>query len=154
MDTNTTQLCYHINAPRDKVYSALINETDIQKWRVPNKMTSQIHYFNGSEGGEFRISLTYTSKKNKGKSIENTDTYHGSFVKLIQNKKVVEVDEFETKDPNLKGKMTISISLFDRNSGTDILAIHEGLPSGVSSSDNELGWNESFKKLANLVESR
>ena len=37
--------------------------------------------------------------------------------------------------------------------GTDVFAVHEGLPRGVSTADNELGWRMSLGKLAALVES-
>jgi hypothetical protein len=48
--------------------------------------------------------------------------------------------------------MTISITLFDSGKGTDLLAVHEGLPSGLSTIDNETFWTESLKKFAELVE--
>lgn len=51
-----------------------------------------------------------------------------------------EVDEVETDDPALKGEMTITITLADANGGTEIRAIHEGVPPGVSPVDNEKGW--------------
>jgi len=84
--------------------------------------------------------------------LAHTDTYHGRFVKLLQNEQVVEVDEFETDDPALRGEMTITITLADGNGGTDLLAVHEGLPRGVSPADNEIGWRMALWKLAALVE--
>ena len=48
--------------------------------------------------------------------------------------------------------MTITITLADAEGGTDLVAVHEGLPSGVVPSDNELGWRESLARLADLVE--
>jgi hypothetical protein len=35
--------------------------------------------------------------------------------------------------------------------GTDIVAVHDRLPRGLSSADNELGWQMSLAKLAALV---
>jgi hypothetical protein len=48
--------------------------------------------------------------------------------------------------------MTITITLTDADSGTDFLAVHEGLPRGVSTADNETGWQMALAKLAALVE--
>jgi hypothetical protein len=48
--------------------------------------------------------------------------------------------------------MTITIKLADGNCGTDLLALHEGLPSGLSPRDNEIGWRLALAKLAALVE--
>jgi len=62
------------------------------------------------------------------------------------------VDEFETRDPALRGEVTITITLADRDGGTDLLAVHEGLPPGVSPADNEVGWQMALAKLAALVE--
>ena len=79
------------------------------------------------------------------------DTHHGRFVKLVPNEQVVEVDEFETADPALRGEMTITITLADADGGTDLLAVHDGLPRGVPAADNEAGWRSSLAKLAALV---
>jgi len=73
-------------------------------------------------------------------------------VKLVPNEQVVEVDEFETEDLALRGEMTITITLADADRGTDLFAVHEGLPRGVSPADNETGWRMALAKLAALVE--
>jgi len=48
--------------------------------------------------------------------------------------------------------MTITITLADGAGGTNLLAVHEGLPPGVSPADNEAGWRMALAKLAALVE--
>ena len=121
-------------------------------WRVPTGMTSHVHAFDAREGGSFRISLTYDQPTGTGKTTAHTDTYHGRFVKLVPNEQVVEVVEFETTDPALRGEMTIAITLADADGGTEILAVHDGLPRGVPTADNEAGWREALAKLAALVE--
>jgi uncharacterized protein YndB with AHSA1/START domain len=136
------------------VYRAILNEHAIAKWMVPNGMTSKVHVFEPREGGAFRISLTYDEPSRTGKTNEHTDTYHGRFVKLVPNEQVVEVVEFETKDPAMQGEMTLTITLADADGGTDIVAVHDGLPPGVSPADNEVGWRMSLDKLAALVEAR
>ena len=52
----------------------------------------------------------------------------------------------------MRGEMTITIALTDADGGTEVLAVHEGLPPGLSPADNELGWRLSLAKLAALVE--
>jgi uncharacterized protein YndB with AHSA1/START domain len=119
---------------------------------VPSGMTSHVHAFDPREGGSFRISLTYDAPTGTGKTTAQADTYHGRFVQLVPNEKVVEVVEFETADPALQGEMTITIALVDAHDGTDLLAVHDGLPRGVPTEDNEAGWRSSLAKLAALVE--
>jgi uncharacterized protein YndB with AHSA1/START domain len=141
-----------VNAPRATVYRALLDPRAVAKWQVPDGMTSQVHAFDPREGGSFRISLTYDAPDQTGKTSAHTDTHHGRFVKLVPNEQLVEVVEFETTDPALRGEMTITITLTDANGGTDILAVHDGLPPGVPPADNETGWGTSLAKLAALAE--
>lgn len=152
MSKNSTRISQHINAPRARVYSALVDANVIAKWKVPDGMTGHVHEFDTREGGSIRISLTYDEPTGIGKTTAHTDTYQGRFVKMVPNELVVEVDEFETAVPALRGEMTITITLTDADGGTDILAVHEGLPPGVSTADNETGWRMALAKLAALVE--
>jgi uncharacterized protein YndB with AHSA1/START domain len=115
-------------------------------------MTSYVHAFDPREGSAFRISLTYDAPTGTGKTTAHTDTYHGRFVKLEPDEQVVEVVEFETSDPAMQGEMTITIALADADGGTEVLAVHDGLPSGLSPADNETGWRMSLDQLAALVE--
>jgi Activator of Hsp90 ATPase homolog 1-like protein len=52
----------------------------------------------------------------------------------------------------LRGEMTITIALAGADGGTDVIAVHDGLPPGLSAADNEVGWRMSRAKLATLVE--
>ena len=148
---SSTRISRRVNAPRAIVYRALLDARAVATWMVPTGMTSHVHAFDAREGGSFRISLTYDAPSGTGKTTAHTDTYHGRFVKLVKNE-VVEVVEFETTDPALRGEMTITISLADADGGTDVLAVHDGLPRGLPTADNEAGWRSSLAKLAALVD--
>ena len=148
----TTRIKRLVKAPRAVVYGALIDADAIGKWKVPTGMTSEVHAFEAREGGAFRVSLTYREPTGSGKSTAHTDTYHGRFVELVENERVVEVLEFETTDPAMQGEMRITTTLADSEGGTELVAQHEGLPPGVSLADNELGWTDSLDKLAALLE--
>ncbi|MBI3965864.1 MAG: SRPBCC family protein [Chloroflexi bacterium] len=149
---SSTRISRHIKAPRPTISDALLDPHLVAKWKVPDGMTCHVHEFDAREGGSFRISLTYDEPTGTGKTTPHTDTYHGRFVKLVTNEQVVEVDEFETADPALRGEMTITITLVDADGGTDLLAVHDGLPRGVSTADNETGWRMALARLAALVE--
>jgi hypothetical protein len=66
---------------------------------------------------------------------------------------VVEVFEFETADPQLRGEMTLTTTLVEVDGGTDVVVVHEGIPPGVSVVDNETATRMSLSNLAALVES-
>ncbi len=148
----STRVSVLVKAPRAAIYRALLDAVAVATWMVPTGMTSRVHAFDAREGGAFRISLTYDAPTGAGKTTAQTDTYHGRFVKLVPNEQVVETVEFETADPALRGEMTITVALAQADGGTEVLAVHEGLPPGLAAADNEAGWRSSLAKLAALVE--
>jgi uncharacterized protein YndB with AHSA1/START domain len=80
---SSTRVNCHVNAPRARVYRALVDANAIAQWKMPTGMTSHVHAFEGRDGGTFRISLTYDAPTGAGKTTAHTDTYHGRFVKLV-----------------------------------------------------------------------
>lgn len=152
MPGSATRLSNQIQAPRSRVYRALIDPVAIAIWMVPDDMTSHVHFCEAREGGSFRISLSYDAPTTMGKTSAQTDTYHGHFVRLVPDKEVVEVMEFETADESMRGEMTVTFTLTDSQGGTRVDAVHDHLPSGLSAADNELGWRMSLEKLKSLVE--
>lgn len=70
----------------------------------------------------------------------------------MPNEQVVEVLEFETADPALRGAMTVTTTLTDAVGGTDVLVVYEGIPDGVPAADNATGSRMALANLAKLVE--
>ena len=148
----TTRVSRSLRAPRAAVYRALLDPAAVARWKVPEGMTCEVHEFDAREGGTLRVSLTYDEPGPQGKTTAHTDTYRGRFVRLVPDELVVEVDVFETADPTLGGEMTSTITLADADGGTELAAVHEGVPDGVAPADNELGWRMALDRLAELVE--
>jgi uncharacterized protein YndB with AHSA1/START domain len=138
--------------PRAHVYRALLDARAVATWMVPTGMTSHVHVVDAREGGSFRISLTYDEPTGAGKTTAHTDTDHGHFVTLVPNEQVVEVMAFETADAALRGEMTVTFTLTEAGGGTDVLAVHDNLPPGLSPADNATGWRMALDKLAAFVE--
>jgi len=144
-----------VAAPRDAVYAALVDPDAVARWRVPAGMTSRVHTFEAREGGRVRVSLTYDAPGRTGKTTAHTDTYSGRLVRLVPGELVVEVDEFETGDPGMRGEMTMTIVLADADGGgTHVVAVHEGVPPAVDPAADEIGFREALDRLAALVEPR
>src|SRR5688500_2291838 len=148
----STRISHHVNAPRAAVYRALLDPHAIARWKVPDGMTCEVHELDVREGGAIRISLTYDEPTAAGKTTAHTDTYHGHFVLLAPDERVVRVLKFETDDPGMQGEMTITISLTDADGATEIVAVHDDLPPALSPEDNETGWRMSLGKLKAFVE--
>ena len=138
-----------LRAERAVVFRALTDPAMIARWRFPDGMTSVIE---PQDDGTFRVTLTYESPDAQGKTTARSDTYRGRFTRLVPDELVVEVDEFETTDPLFAGEMTMTITLREEDGGTELTAVHEGVPAGVPPEDNELGWRMALDRLAALVE--
>lgn len=149
----STRVSRQVNAPRAAVYRMLVDADALARWRVPEGMSSHVHAFDPREGGAFRISLTYDVPTGTGKSDPHTDTYHGRFLVLVPDERVVEEFEFETADPALRGTMTMTTTLTDAaGGGTEVVVLHEGIPDAVPADQNEEGTRMALAQLARFVE--
>ena len=148
----STRVTRHVRAPRPAVYRALLDAAAIQRWRVPDGMSSQVHEFEAREGGAFRVSLTYDAPAGTGKSAARTDTYHGRFTRLVPDEQVTEVFEFESADPGLAGEMTMTTVLAEAGGGTDVTVVHDQIPDSIPPADNEAGTRMALAHLARLLE--
>jgi uncharacterized protein YndB with AHSA1/START domain len=64
----STRIVQYIDAPRERVYRALIDADAIACWKTPDDMTCTVHSFDAREGGAFRISLIYKAADGEGKT--------------------------------------------------------------------------------------
>jgi uncharacterized protein YndB with AHSA1/START domain len=145
---STTRVSTTIAAGRDEAYRALTDPDLIARWRFPDGMRSEVQRL---DDGAFRVTLTYDAPDARGKTTAHSDTYRGRFTRLVPGELVVEVDEFETDDPALRGPMTMTVTLRDGNGGTELTAVHEGVPAGIDPPQNEEGWRMALGRLAALL---
>jgi uncharacterized protein YndB with AHSA1/START domain len=141
-----------VRAPRTAVYAALLDPRAIETWRVPDDMTARVADWEPVEGGRFRVSLTYRAEDRTGKTEGASDAYSGTFVRLRPDEQVVEEIEFDTADPELRGKMTMTWTLRDVDGETEVDVRHEGIPDAIPAEDNATGTRMSLTKLAAYVE--
>ena len=134
------------------MYAALLDSRAVETWRVPDDMIARVEEWEATEGGRFRVSLTYRGEQRAGKTEGATDTYFGHFARLVPDEQVVEELEFETTDPDLAGVMTMTFTLRDVDGGTEVDLFHEGLPDVVPPEDNATGTRMALTKLAAYVE--
>ena len=152
---NSTTLTLRVAASRAEIFPALVDADALATWRVPDGMTSTVHEFDPREGGRFRVTLTYTSADEAGKSGAHSDTYAGRFVRIVPDEQVVEEFAFETDDPALRGTMLMTTTLTDAaDGGTDVTIAHENLPPGLSLADNETGTRMALQHLDRYVRNR
>jgi uncharacterized protein YndB with AHSA1/START domain len=143
-----------VRAEPSAVYAALLDPGAVATWRVPDDMTAEALEWEPREGGRYRVSLTYRDEGRIGKTQGVTDTYGGTFVRLVPDEQVVEQPAFETDDPALQGTMTMTWALRPVDGGTEVELHHEGIPDPVPREDSEAGTRMALAKLAAYVEGR
>lgn len=150
----STQTSQFIKAPREAVYKAFIEPELLAAWLAPDNMKGHVDILEARVGGKFRMSLTYLDPNDRprGKTSDDVDVSEGTFVEVIPNEKLVQVVAFESDDPDFAGEMKLTWTLADVAGGTEVGVLFEDIPRGISLEDNELGSEQSLRKLAALVE--
>jgi uncharacterized protein YndB with AHSA1/START domain len=88
-------------------------------------------------------------------SFRNFTTGHGhafggKYTELIPNERLRYTDKFE--DSNLPGEMQVTVTLKAVSVGTEVNIVQEGVPDVIPLEGCYLGWQESLRNLARLVE--
>lgn len=117
-------------------------------------MRGKVHLFEPRVGGAIRMSLTYQDPTDAGlgKTLDDTDTFTGSFAELVPNRLIVWRVEFESEDTAFAGVMMVHWILDEVDGQTDVTALCEGIPEGIRLQDNEEGSRSSLAKLADFLE--
>lgn len=127
----------------EKVYRAFIEADALAKWLPPNGFTCTVHHLEAREGGSFRMSFrNFTT----GESHAFGGTYHA----LVPGSLVRYTDRFD--DPNLPGEMEVTVKLSAVAVGTQLEIEQAGIPDAIPVEACYLGWQESLRNLARLVE--
>lgn len=140
---NTVRLHRVLAAKPEKVYRAFIDPDAMARWLPPNGFTGKVHGMDAKVGGSFRISFTnFTTGKNIG--------FGGNFLELVPHDRLRYTDRFD--DPNLPGEIQVTFALKTMSVGTDLTILQEGLPDVIPVAARYLGWQQSLRNLARLVE--
>lgn len=139
----TIKLHRVLTAPPARVYKAFVDRLALAKWLPPNGFTCEVHSLEAKVGGTFRMSFT------------NFDTGHahsfgGSYLELKPGEKLRYTDRFD--DPNLPGEIVVTVLLKEVLCGTEIHITQENIPDVIPPEMCYLGWQDSLRQLAALVE--
>jgi uncharacterized protein YndB with AHSA1/START domain len=127
----------------DKVYRAFIEADALAKWLPPNGFLCTVHSHDAKVGGSFKMSFrNFTT----GGSL----SFGGKYLELTPGKRVRYTDVFD--DPNLPGEMTVTVDMKQVSVGTDVSIEQAGIPDAIPAEACYLGWQESLRNLARLVE--
>lgn len=153
-DARATRASRTIDASRDEVYAAFLDADAVAAWLPPQGMTGVVRAFEPEPGGRFSMTLTYDDPSTGpgGKTTEDSDVFDGSFAELEPDERVVWLVKFTSDDPDLEGTMRVAWDLEDRDGGTLVTCMCEGIPPWIKLEDNEAGTRSSLDNLARLVE--
>ena len=140
---NTVKLHRVLKAPPARVYKAFTDAAGMAKWLPPDGFTCTVHHLDAKVGGTFRMSF---GNFNTGQS----HSFGGTYLELKPGESLRYTDRFD--DPNLPGEMTVTVILKAVSCGTDINITQEGIPDLIPLEMCYLGWQDSLRQLAALVE--
>jgi uncharacterized protein YndB with AHSA1/START domain len=127
----------------DKVYRAFIEPDALAKWLPPNGFTCSVHQFEAKVGGTFRMSF-------RNFTTGNSHSFGGQYHELVPSERVRYTDKFD--DPNLPGEMQVTVTLKPVSVGTELTVVQDGIPDAIPPEACYLGWQDSLRNLASLVE--
>ncbi len=143
MPGNTIRLHRVLRTTPEKLYRAFLEGEAMSKWLPPNGFTARVHHMDARVGGTYKMSFTNFST---GKS----HSFGGEYLELIPHERIRYTDRFD--DPNLPGEMHTTISLKKVSCGTELNIVQEGVPAVIPVEACYVGWQESLRLLAKLVE--
>lgn len=127
----------------DKVYRAFIEADALAKWLPPNGFVCTVHHLDAKVGGTFQMSFrNFTTR--------DSHSFGGEYIEMTPGERLVYTDKFD--DPNLPGEIRVEVSLKKVAVGVEVEITQSGVPDVIPPEACYLGWQESLRNLARLVE--
>src|SRR5512146_3296059 len=140
---NTVRLHRVLATRPEKIYRAFLEPDAMAKWIPPHGFTCTVHQLETKVGGSHRMSF-----RNFTTGLGHS--FGGRYLELVPNERLRYTDRFD--DPGLPGEITVTVTLKKVAVGTEITIVQEGLPEAIPVEACYLGWQESLRNLARLVE--
>lgn len=143
MTTGTVRLHRVLKTTPEKIYRAFLEPDAFAKWLPPRGFTCRVEQLDARVGGGFRAAFT-----NFGSG--QAHAFSGEYTELTPFETIRYFDQFD--DPNLPGRMNVTVSLRAVLCGTELGIVQDGIPEAIPVEMCYLGWQESLEQLADLVE--
>ncbi|MBN9557441.1 MAG: SRPBCC family protein [Alphaproteobacteria bacterium] len=140
---NTVRLHRVLATGPEKVYRAFLEADALAKWLPPNGFACTVHHHEPVTDGTYKMSF-------RNFTTGNSHSFGGKYVELVPNERLRYTDTFD--DPNMPGAMQVTVTLKKVSVGTELNVVQEGIPDLIPPEACYLGWQESLKNLASLVE--
>ena len=140
---NTVKLHRVLTTRPEKIYRAFIEPDAMARWLPPNGFTGTVHELEAKVGGSYRMSF-------RNFTTGHGHSFGGKYLELVPGERVRYNHRFD--DPNLPGEMQTTVTLKKVLVGTEVTIVQEGIPDVIPPEACYLGWQESLRNLAKLVE--
>jgi len=144
------------SAPRELVWKAWTEPERVMRWWGPKYFTSPICKIDFRVGGSYLFCM----QSPEGEDFWST----GVYLEIIPLEKIVCTDSFADENGNVVPatyydmeedfplELALTITFEDHNGNTKMVLQHIGIPEGITQELTKQGWNESFDKLAEILE--
>ncbi|GLQ78059.1 ATPase [Mesorhizobium huakuii] len=139
----TVRLHRVLTSSPEKVYRAFVEADALAKWLPPNGFTCTVDHLEAKVGGTFKMSF-------RNFTTGGSHAFGGEYLELVPGERLRYTDRFD--DPNLPGEIQVTIVLKKVSVGTEIDITQAGIPDVIPVEACYLGWQESLRNLAKLVE--
>jgi uncharacterized protein YndB with AHSA1/START domain len=140
---NTVKLHRVLTTKPEKIYRAFIEADAMARWLPPNGFTGTVQELEPKVGGSYRMSF-------RNFTTGQAHSFGGRYLELVPGERVRYNHRFD--DPNLPGEMQTTVTLKEVMVGTEVTIVQEGIPDMIPPEACYLGWQESLRNLARLVE--
>ena len=140
---NTVRLHSVLTTKPEKVYRAFIEADALAQWLPPNGFTCTVHHLEPKVGGTFKMSF-------RNFTTGHGHSFGGEYVELVPGERLIYTDRFD--DPNLPGEIRVTVVMKKVLVGTEVNIGQSGLPDAIPPEACYLGWQQSLRNLARLVE--
>ncbi|MER8431095.1 SRPBCC family protein [Mesorhizobium caraganae] len=140
---STVRLHRVLTTSPEKVYRAFTEADALAKWLPPNGFTCSVHSLEAKVGGTFKMSF-------RNFTTGGSHAFGGEYLELVPGERLRYTDRFD--DPNLPGEIVVTVTLKKVSVGTELDITQAGIPDAIPAEACYLGWQESLRNLAKLVE--
>ena len=140
---STIRLHRVLTTSPQKVYRAFLEADALAKWLPPNGFTCTVHQLEPKVGGMRKMSF-------RNFTTGGGHSFGGPYVELVPYERLRYADKFD--DANLSGEMQVTVTLKKVLVGTEVNIEQSGVPDAIPPEACYVGWQESLRNLAKLVE--
>ncbi len=141
--TRTVRLHRVLSSKPELVYRAFLDPDAMARWLPPDGFTCKVHHMDTRVGGTYRMSFTNFATG-------HSHSFGGRYLELVPHQRISYTDVFD--DPGLPGEMITAVSFSAVSLGTEVHAEQSGIPEVIPLDACYIGWQQSLRSLARLVE--